>query len=86
MDSLEDRQKSFFANCSKNKLKGSEKDEYESIRKEYQKVIHFQFSDWLNLTMGGGRFDDSKNDLSISNYRLLRTQVKRFNLLKILTA
>ena len=39
VDSLEDRQKTFFTNCSKNKLKGSEKDEYESIRKEYQKVI-----------------------------------------------
>ena len=41
VDSLEDRQKTFFANCSKNKLKGSEKDEYESIRKEYQKVNAF---------------------------------------------
>ena len=86
MDSLEDRQKSFFANCSKNKLKGSEKDEYESIRKEYQKVTYFSVLKFVSIHKGGGRFDDSKNDLSISNYRLLRTQVKRFNLLKILTA
>ena len=41
VDSLEDRQKTFFSNCAKNKLKGSEKDEYESIRKEYQKVKSF---------------------------------------------
>jgi len=39
VDSLEERQKNFFSNCAKNKLKGSEKEEYESIRKEYQKVI-----------------------------------------------
>ena len=38
VDSLEERQKNFFANCAKNKLKGSEKEEYEGIRKEYQKV------------------------------------------------
>ena len=85
MDSLEDRQKSFFANCSKNKLKGSEKDEYESIRKEYQKVIHFSVFRLVNLKQNdlvayvGGRIHKRKNDLSISNYRLLRTQVKRFN-------
>lgn len=39
VDSLEERQKNFFSNCAKNKLKGSEKEDYESIRKEYQKVI-----------------------------------------------
>ena len=38
MDSLEERQKTFFANCAKNKTKGSEREEYEGIRKEYQKV------------------------------------------------
>lgn len=39
VDSLEERQKTFFANCAKNKTKGSEREEYEGIRKEYQKVI-----------------------------------------------
>ena len=53
VDSLEDRQKSFFANCSKNKLKGSEKDEYESIRKEYQKVEYFLVFKFFNLKQGG---------------------------------
>ena len=38
VDSLEERQKNFFSNCAKNKSKGSEKEDYDSIRKEYQKV------------------------------------------------
>ena len=38
VDSLEERQKNFFANCTKNKFKSSENEEYEGIRKEYQKV------------------------------------------------
>ena len=46
VDSLEERQKNFFSNCAKNKLKGSEKEEYESIRKEYQKVIEV-YNLWL---------------------------------------
>ena len=49
VDSLEERQKNFFSNCAKNKLKGSEKEEYEGIRKEYQKVILKQLlltKDW----------------------------------------
>ena len=45
VDSLEDRQKGFFANCAKNKLKGPEREEYESIRKEYHKV-NFERNKW----------------------------------------
>ena len=39
VDSLQDRQKTFFANCNK-KLKPEERDaEFEKIREEYKKVI-----------------------------------------------
>ncbi len=39
IDSLSDRQKTFFANCQR-KLKAADReDEYEKIRAEYQKVI-----------------------------------------------
>ena len=40
VDSLEDRQKTFFNSCAKNKIKDTDKEkEYDSIRKEYHKVL-----------------------------------------------
>ena len=83
MDSLEDRQKTFFANCSKNKLKGSEKDEYESIRKEYQKVNVFVISFCYcrnSYNSGGIQIKNQKLKNHTSDFdRLSKTRVRKFS-------
>ena len=49
VDTLEERQKVFFANCRK--MKGPERDEeYEKIKKEYNKVI-MSDQNWLKLDL-----------------------------------
>ena len=78
VDSLEDRQKTFFSNCAKNKLKGSEKDEYESIRKEYQKVKSLICSKKDCVLIAFWRKNLTKDRLSDIT-RLSKTLVRRFS-------